>query len=815
MNALISGQAGVAFAIMGNNAEIVEINSGDTFRAFPAEAIWYALDHATDVRELRNVSYSDIKSQLKTDWECDRALHLTLILLSREEELGDREQAAALAGQLVASNAVHSFVQNRLYAAPMPGLADLGGAARLAATSSERLAELLVRVENKQATIRKIWNAFSKIPDAAFGDGSARLQIQAKVKGTGAARLLAEADSGISGDVIIKLLQAMSGIDNTRAVANGWVRALGVAVRVKRVMNPDEDENQSEAHRERYTHPTSGHQAFQNVSSQKTAIKAAIAKGDLSLTRKFVSELVSVQTSNKQDPGYASKSLCDLSQHAKAFNNHSLQLELAELATDVCESDGWAHSQVADAFICLGQVDNARQALERAAERGEKGYAATGRARLLRLQGKLPEALAAFEQATREFDEEPRAWQGCAEVLREMWRLDDSRRAYDEAIRRFPKDFVMLCGRANVLKELGLFEEALQEYNIVLQLAEDEPFGRDGKADVLFQWGRLNEALAQYLSNIETFPGDSVAYCGAAETLLSLGREEDALTMYDRAVAAFPHIPVPVSGRANALLVIGRLQDAEVAYREALSRFPSDLFIRNGFANLLKKRGHHSEALQLYEHISQDHLFDIVSRTARADLLKHLGQVNDAIAAYEELSRRNPRNRRIRNSLAALLVSNGEFDKAEHLLPTRAPFTEEDWVAHHVRGMLLMKRRNFAAAERLFRNGLNECPWHAELPFFKNALAACFICQDRLRPAEQLTGSDSNPIAQVLKIHIFGELGKVRMASNSYHRIDYCPPLLVPVRNELAGRYVLGLGARRSNQWVLEQMTNAVLLRAA
>jgi tetratricopeptide (TPR) repeat protein len=397
-----------------------------------------------------------------------------------------------------------------------------------------------------------------------------------------------------------------------------------------------------------------------------------------------------------------------------------------------------------------------------------------------------------------------------------MWRLDDSHRAYDEAVRRFPKDLVILCGRANVMKELGYFEKALQEYNIVLQLAEDEPFGRDGKADVLFQWGRLDEALAQYLDNIETFPGDSVAYCGAAEALLSLGRESDALAMYNRAVAAFPHSPVPLGSRANALLVVGRLGDAKTAYQEAISRFPSDPIIRNGFANLLKKIGKHDEALQQYDRIAQDHPFDIVSRTARADLLKHLGRVKEAIAAYEELSRRNPRNRRVRHSLAAVLISNGELDKAEQLLPNRDPSTLEEWVAYHVRGMLLMKRRNYAAAERLFRHGLEKCPWHAERPFFKNALTACLIFQERLRPAEQLTGSDSNPIAQVLKIHIFGELGELRMASKSYQRVkDYCPPLLVAVRNELAGRYVLGLGARKSDQWVLDQMTDAVLLRAA
>jgi tetratricopeptide (TPR) repeat protein len=519
------------------------------------------------VRELKNVTVEKAWQELTHDWKRDRALHLLLILLDPLEDLQDREEAAKYTSELVGNDAVYAFVRDRLYTAPLPGVSDLRGAIRIALTTGETLAALLAEVGQKQRAIHTVHAALEAINVSTFGGQSAKAKFIRRVRMTSASRLLAGGvESGVTGVIFLNVLQNLLEAPNARAVVTEWVRELGLVKLPEANLEPEPDTDDEPKDAVTYSRPKSVHQTFVNVQHQKAAIKLAIERGDLSLARKFIDELVQTQTTGNQNPEYASKSLCDLSQTAKHFGNPSLQLELAERATEVCPSDGWAHSQVADAFLGLGQVDNARAALNRAIENGHPSYAATGYARILRLQGKLPEALAAYEAAIRDFAGEKFAWAGKAEVLREMWRLDDALRAYNDAVDRFD-DPIILCGRANVLKEMGRFSEAIVEYRAAEHVAEEnDPAPRDGLADVLFVRGDLQAALSQYLANIERFSGDSVAHCGAAEVMLAMGDEAGALAMYAKAVQKFPHLPIPVSGRANAFVELGRYYEAEQAY---------------------------------------------------------------------------------------------------------------------------------------------------------------------------------------------------------------------------------------------------------
>src|SRR5579859_3295338 len=96
-------------------------------------------------------------------------------------------------------------------------------------------------------------------------------------------------------------------------------------------------------------------------------------------------------------------SLCALAQHAKRYGHYSLQLEWVIQATQLAPDDGWAHGQAGDAFMSVFRLDEARQEYERARQNGEAFFAATGLARVLRVSGRLDDALAAFQKAKAEF----------------------------------------------------------------------------------------------------------------------------------------------------------------------------------------------------------------------------------------------------------------------------------------------------------------------------------------------------------------------------------------------------------------------------
>lgn len=147
MDALLSGQAGIAFLINGNDVGLINIESLDAAPlSFPPSEIWLRLSSASDVVELRNVSRVTVASKLKEDYACDRSLHLTLITLDSHEEPDVRESAAECLNNLMGPSEVNEFVLNRLYAAQLPSMADVEGALRLARQHCQILHELLAQV---------------------------------------------------------------------------------------------------------------------------------------------------------------------------------------------------------------------------------------------------------------------------------------------------------------------------------------------------------------------------------------------------------------------------------------------------------------------------------------------------------------------------------------------------------------------------------------------------------------------------------------------------------------------------------------------
>jgi tetratricopeptide (TPR) repeat protein len=831
MNALVSGQAGLAVVIEGDSAKLVRAavpldaakhpdDASDGIE-IPTSAIWLLFASATDVFELVANSWKDVRDALRRAYDADRVVHLALILIDSEQDADDRSLASEFLQQMITDAERRDHLFNILYSAPLPSQSDIEGTIKYIAKDDSQLTALLRSVANDQPSIRRVRETLDNIAEEHFGGLAAKVEFIHSIRKSPVSRILASHPGAIPGAVQMRVYEQLKGLPRAIAIAREWMRGLGV-VRSERaeILSEEaeyEDDRNLNPHvrHERRKLGLKPHEIKENVDLQKKAIKHAIAEGDVSLARKFTQELIESQTAPGQDPRYASMSLCDLSQHAKLFDNYSLQLELAEWATKVCPEDGRAHGQTADAYIGLGYLDDARRSLDLAAEFGERAYAATGYARLLRLQGRLHESLQRMIAARSEFPQELQPWLGVAELLRELWRLEEAKSAYDEAVSRFPYNSIAISGRATVLKELGQFDKALVEYDIASQLAPDDPHGVDGKADALFRMGKLDEALALYQETMHRLPGDSVAWCGAAEVLLAKGRGNEAIGLYEAARSKFPYVSVPSGGLANAFLVLGRHSEAEEAYSRALSAFPRDSVTRNGFANFLRRSGRLVEALAAYDSICQQFPYDYVARSARAELLKQLRRLDDAVSAYRELVGRRPQDDRLRVTLAAVLSAKGEFREAERLLP-QALRTQTDWIGHHVRGMILLRRGRFAAAERIFQEGVERCPWHNEVKYFRRALAVCRIRKRQPSEAADLVAGDNDPLAWLLSVHALGEMGWRHAASKVYQRLrSECPPLLIPLRDELGDRYIFGNRGQKSQAWVFEEEESVMLLRAA
>jgi tetratricopeptide (TPR) repeat protein len=821
MDALVSGQAGIAILVQGTEALLVSMDALDSEFVCSPNSIPYLLDGTSDVVELKAVSKETAILQLQLAWKFDRALHLILILVDGEEESETRMMAAECIPDLVVDRQVREDLENLLYSCRIPNTQGLKESRRFFSPGNG-FPDFLEELDRSQGVIETIRRRWDELPVGLFENPTDKEAFRAAAVQSGVFKLLAKSsrDPSSLNLAILESYAKLKSLRNYRAILGNWLTPLKpekVPHEARDTDQAEDDPTQEDLGKGRPpARVPSAFEAFENVKKQKEAIIPLLGKGDLSKVRKFVEELVQSQLR----PGgakFATMSLCDLAQHAKNVCNFSLQLEFAKRAVDLSSDDGWANGQLADAYFGLGQYDNALHFFNLAAIYGHPAFAKTGQARILWGQGRLEEALAVYDQAISEFPTEPFPWYGRAEILREMWRYEEALAIYDEAIERFPSESAPRCGKAAVLKDLGRLVDALQAYSDAIRNSPQEAVPRDGRGDVLKEMGLLDEALDAYNENIALSSEDSVARCGRAEVLSAMGRFDEALQAYAETIEDFPYVPVPYCGRAEVLRDMGRLEESLEFYNAVIRKFPFEARAHTGRANILKRLGRFSESLQAYDQTIKDFPFDIFALSGRADLLKELGKLQDALDAYNGLIRRNPVRPNLRHAKAAILVAMHRFEEAEKLLPINTPETRDDWIAYHIRGMILLRKDMLGPAIQHLKKGLDSIPFADERKYFQNALAVATLRQRQYNEAAHYLEGSREPITEALRIHVFGELRRPVQASQAYSRLlTICPPNLVPLRDELAAQYRLVNSLPcHDMQWIFEEECQNVLLEAA
>jgi tetratricopeptide (TPR) repeat protein len=563
---------------------------------------------------------------------------------------------------------------------------------------------------------------------------------------------------------------------------------------------------------------TQGFIVYKNVRRQQEGIKAQLRRGDIDRAAMFAEQLITSQLQSG-GPRYAAMSLCALAQEAKTLHQHNIQLEWLRRAVAIAPDDAWAHGQAGDAYLAVYRLNEAYQEYEMATQLGAGQFGLIGVARVLRANGRLDEALEICTRARDEFPdhaEAVRAWAIYSEILRDMWKFEDALSSYDESIKRFPQENVLWCGRAAVLTDMGRLDEALDAYARAIAEFPNDPVARGGKADVLKITGRLDEALADYEDAIRTFPEDPVLVCGRADVLREQGRYDQALAAYFEAMKLFPYEPTAFSGYAEVLKDQGNLEEALSEYDGAIEKFPQERWCRNGRASVLRNYGRLEDALKAYDDNVRDFPYDLISLSGRANLLKCLGYYDEALKAYDVVIPRRSDYAMARVAKAAIYVILGQFDEADKLLPTSLPYTNAEWIAFHIRGMMHLKRNQFQEAIGIFIKGALQVPFYRERDYFQNALAVANIRMKNFTEALQAVKQSSGAIAQVLQIHCYSELGMQDAATAVFAAMnDNVPPSVLLLRDELAATYKLTDALPRHTPSWLAETEIEVLLQAA
>jgi tetratricopeptide (TPR) repeat protein len=751
MRALVSGQAGLAVLIEKDHVYSVHVAAPGSVPRSAAD-VPYLLADANDVVEIPDATPQTAAVALDLSWRQDRALHLILILLDREADDDTRRIAVECLEEFACDPTVADFVCNRLYSGPLPDSADMVGALLLAESmDAKRLNKLLEDLGEFQPEIRRRREEWDALQPELFGGPQAKLEFGYIVVASGALRRLVQSAPEQVNSVLV---DALADPRFQRLMRSREVLTSWIkTVRTKRgPIRTSEKDDEDERDHSRHRRAT--------PEAEKPKRSHAVFE-NVNKQKEAIKRAIFERRHDRVE-----KYVGDLVEYQL---RHS---ESEDIARSLCDLATYAKGLGAHAV----QLELARRATTILPT---DGWSQAQLADAYLCKGRFDDALAAYG-AAEICGQVEIARTGRAEVLKGMGHLEEALQEYEAAVREFPQSMVALNGRAEVLKGMGRLEEALREYEAAVREFPENVVARNGRAEVLKGMGRLEEALREYEAAVREFPHDVVARSGRAEVLKAMGRLEEALQEHEAAVREFPHDVVGYTGRAEVLKAMGSLEEALREYEAAAREFPHNVVARHG----------------------------------RAEVLKGMGCLEEALREYEGISAKFPSNSYSQVGMAAVLVLLGRYDEALRLVAVQTPRTLDDWIGHHIRGMVSLKRGDLVAAIQIFERGLHQSPWQVTWGYFRRALAVARLWRSEFSAAVDALGDEHAPVSEVLRGHAFGGLGQTEEAKAALDRAEgHELPVLVEVRRELVLRYIARERKTpiQSDDWLFERECELVL----
>ncbi len=801
MNAVISGQLGIAFLLNGNDVRSVSIDDVSNIQESSWADFAWVINDAPDKRRLSNVNDNVVIQQLTEAWGFDRCLQLVFVLLDQDEKRSIKEAAAELADKFLDQPHIYERVLSRFFSSQMPE-PEFFAPGWLYAEEHPNIGELLRQIEMSGRAIQELTNGWDEIPVSLFGSSHDKLQRKELLIEHDGFLLLANAldDRKAFDRERLKCEFLLTDFSNSREVLKVWLNDLTPERNthkeemkqgdksLEEVRSQRQRQTDRQRHRAESENVVSNHEISKMVTEKKQPIFDLIDAGDNEKAITLAKKLLKFQIKNG-GPSFASKSLCDFAQRAKTNHLLNLQNSFCQLAVSVLPDDGWSHGQLADSFFCLSRLSEAMAKFEKCLELDEGAFGATGIARIHKRKGDLQTSLELFEKAKSDYPDDPSPKLGRAEVLRELRRWDECLDEYEECTVVFPDELIGFCGLAAVLTELGRFDEARIVYrNVINQLGDD-----------------------------------SVALCGYADTFTKEERYEEALEAYDKAIVKFPHEPLPIAGRANVLRFDKQFKLAKEAFELARERFDNEAMFLTGLAEVYRANGEFIEAEKLFDEAIEKHPFEawgwigkasslksqrqyeealkefdkalsqfpysFFALSGRADVLKCLGMFDQAVEAYERLGRLTKDKWSVAPAMAAIRGAQKQYEVALDLLgemPVKAPSTRDDWVANHVYGMILLRKGDMDGAGRVFQSGVDSCTWSKERRYFVSGLAIVQIRRGNLSGAESLIRKPESAFEYILSFQVSSALGLRERSQEARDQLELnCPPVLVGLRDGL------------------------------
>ena len=185
-------------------------------------------------------------------------------------------------------------------------------------------------------------------------------------------------------------------------------------------------------------------------------------------------------------------------------------------------------------------------------------------------------------------------------ALKEQGKLEEAIEAYNKALAIKPDYAEAYYNMGNALKDQGKLEEAIEAYNKALSIKPDYAEAYNNMGNALQDQGKLEEAIEAYNKALAIKPDYAEAYYNMGIALQEQGKLEEAIEAYNKALAIKPDYAEAYYNMGNALKEQGKLEEAIEAYNKALAIKPDYAEAYNNMGNALQEQGKLEEAIEAY-----------------------------------------------------------------------------------------------------------------------------------------------------------------------------------------------------------------------
>ncbi|MCX7097063.1 MAG: tetratricopeptide repeat protein [Methylococcales bacterium] len=808
------------------------------------------LAHPAEKRQL-SPTPANLKALMDclTAWGMRHEL-LQLLLMGMDAVCSDDTRLAALelAEKLLEQAEVANFARARLFGCPLPAVADLDTAVKLA-HSLPKTQSLYQDLQQAQGIIPVVRRTLENLLRFDFELSCAADDLLPAMVNVGLVAAAVNALSHQDKNQVEELLFTFTGNQTLKTLEPRLSQLLTLFIKqllmqftvpAKAVIAPttryDDDpiaeaieawKTELKQQKKPDKHKKTADQSRQNNDKQKDYIIKLIQQGKHAQTQTALREMV-LNHRQTGDLKHLCKSLSDLAARTVALGQPELAVDFyhyAKLANnlDVVVYSGYAetlralnrldealaayaaakqqfpkdvfcHTGYAETLRALNHLDEALTAYEEAKEQfPENAVCHSGYAETLRALNRPEDALAAYAAAKQQFPKDVFCHNGYAESLRALNRLDDALTAYAAAKKQFPNNAVCHTGYAETLRALNRLDEALTAYDEAKQQFPKDVFCHTGHAETLRALNRLDEAFARYAVAKKQFPSNAVCHTGYAETLRALNRLDEALTAYEEAKQQFPKDVFCHTGYAETLRALNRLDEALTAYEEAKKLFPNDAVCHTGYAETLRALNRLDVALTAYEEAKDRFPGNAVCHTGYAEILRAMGRTQLALQAYDGAQLLFPNDPVLPNAKACLLISLERYPEARALLSVYGLDSERAYRDYHVLAMSYFYEGDFTTAETMLRRGVKDALGLSKA-VFESALAVLFIKQHKANEVLQLWQSKvvsriSLPQQSVVYAHALAECHYLKEADAQLKQLEKPPTPVFELSQFLQQRY--------------------------